>query len=106
MTYAEKYLKDETTIDELCRDLAIYCSPTNFSGLTRERIASFFEQKVKPTLTEDERVILKNIDKQYTHIVRKNDGFLGVTYKEGAITYFWGIAFSDLFQFIKERRKI
>ena len=70
------------------------------------------EPKEKPKLTEDEKVILRNIDKEYKWIARDDDGLLCV-YKEkptkddydgwndSAFSFASLWAFDNLFQFIK-----
>ena len=65
------------------------------------------DEQTKPTLTEDERVILRNI-KDYTHIKRIKDGHIMLTKQtEKHILNFDFIEpLNHLFQFIKERRRI
>ena len=70
------------------------------------------ERKETPKLTEDEKVILRNIDKEYKWIARDDDGLLCV-YKEkptkddydgwndSAFSFASLWAFDNLFQFIK-----
>ena len=69
------------------------------------------EEYVEPiTLTEAERVILENIDKDFRYIARETNGNLCVykdrptrgiyTWTNGIITIYMG-AFNHLFQFIK-----
>ena len=71
-----------------------------------------WERKEEPKLTEDEKVILRNIDKEYKWIARDDDGLLCV-YKEkptkddydgwndSAFSFASLWAFDNLFQFIK-----
>ena len=67
-------------------------------------------KKEKPKLTEDEKVILRNIDKEYKWITRDKDGDLGFhSVKPHKEVYFWSSLeanyvddlFPNLFQFIK-----
>ena len=107
MTNGEKYLKDGETGNFV---QAFSCW---YYGITRElenadkMLVQFLKEQAKPTLTEDERVILRNI-KKFNVIGRDAAGFVYVsiekspTYKSER-TY---LPFADLFQFIKERRRI
>ena len=45
-----------------------------------------WERKEKPHLTDDEKVILRNLDKKYKYISRNSDGYLFVTTTAGIIT--------------------
>lgn len=66
----------------------------------------FMEEQVKPTLTEDERVILKYIDNRYTHI-QKDNGLWIVNYADEYESELLSFEeYDHLFQFIKERRRI
>lgn len=69
-----------------------------------------WERKAKPQLTEDEKVILKNVDKDYKWIARDKDDTLSFHYvKPHKEAYFWSSLeanyvddlFPNLFQFIK-----
>ena len=67
-----------------------------------------WERKEKPILTEDEKIILKNIPKKYKYIARDSSGmvyiFIEKPEKRRAIWYGFGqpmIPFYHLFQFIK-----
>lgn len=58
-----------------------------------------WERKEKPKLSDDEKVILRNIAKEYNWIARDKSGYL-ILYKE----LYYGIGtklFKHLFQFIK-----
>lgn len=70
----------------------------------KEVCSQIVELGKKPHLTEDERVILRNIPKEYTTIEREEE-LKGVRiYTEyGTNTY---LPYFDLFKFIKERRRI
>ena len=60
MTNAEKYLKDNVSVEEFIN--AIINSVTDIGGTYS--LEKWLNNETKPTLTEDERVILRNIDKQ------------------------------------------
>ena len=72
-----------------------------------ECLIEHIDKIAKPTLAEDERVILRNIDKAFYKIGRAktNKGlYLVYTCQD---EHQWFTAFNDnLFQFIKERRRI
>lgn len=113
MTNAEKYLKDKdnVSVEEFSQKLGNYIKSREMNEPTL-LINDFLNMKIKPTLTEDERVILRNI-KPYTHIYR-DGGNLFVLLCDKEIDYSntkidWHIgfkAYNHLFQFIKERRRI
>lgn len=69
-------------------------------------IEEFLNKQVKPTLTEDERVILRNIDKKYRTILRQHKN-IWIAENNDGIRIYHGYCFdyynSNLFQFIKER---
>ena len=103
MTNKEKYLKDNVSVEELAMELAHHIQK-RFCTSVEQDIKSFMKEQTKPTLTEDERVILRNIDtERYPKIARK-DKQLGIinVYTDGL---YW-LPFQNLFQFIKERRRI
>ena len=102
MTNKDKYLKDNVSVEELCFELAKYCTRINFNGFTSRKLKEYFESTTTPTLTEDERVILRNAQKDYAKIIRDETGAIYFRCDETGTR---GI-FSDLFQFIKERRRI
>lgn len=97
MTNAEKYLKDGVDVWKLANEIKKYSE--NTIQLMPFNIEEFFKQQVKPTLTKDERVILRNLHEEYKHIRRNEMGnlYIGVDY--------FGM-YDNLFQFIKERRRI
>lgn len=112
MTNAEKYLKDGETGNFV---QAFSCW---YYGITRElenvdkMLVQFLKAEAKPTLTADEGVILRNIDTDnYKGIGRKNDTLYLVSATpnyfggENDKEVFW-YCFHELFQFIKERRRI
>lgn len=61
----------------------------------------------KPTLTEDERVILRNVSKDYQYIERDDECLWvrGIDKDDFYNTCYFK-CFDHLFQFIKERRRI
>lgn len=66
-------------------------------------------QKIQPTLTEDERVILRNIPKEYIKIRREKytkNIYIEKEKIENEEDWEILLVFNHLFQFIKERRNI
>ena len=101
MTNEEKYLKDEVDVEELANKFVEY-----FLGcgeILEESFISFFKQEAKPTLTEDEKVILRNT-KGYTTIIRNIEGNIQIENEDGSFACL--CTFNHLFQFIQPRRRI
>ena len=109
MTNAEKYLNKGTNIHEMaCKMIKFFENETNALNVYIDDIETFFWRRTKPLLTENERVILRNISKRYNKIGRK---FSGALYLHEAESVMIDSTFEDffedsLFQFIKERRRI
>lgn len=80
--------------DELCEKL--------LTMNLEDEIEKRLNEQIKPTLTEDERVILRNIYKKYKYITRDNSGNL---YIKEQLFFLLALPFSiynHLFQFIKD----
>lgn len=110
MTNAEKYLKDGVDVEELSNGIVMFEVKEigwQIAENEKDRIKRFFEQSLKPTLTEDEKVILRNI-KPYTHIRRTDNGELRIYYytTETLTSGHSMSEYNHLFQFIKPRRRI
>ena len=107
MTNAEKYLKDGVDINEIATGIdTIFMNEVDVANVeiaTKE----FFSRETKPTLTDDERVILRNIKDAELIGRTPNLGQLYVMTTKGE-TYevYFNKMFGHLFQFIKERRRI
>lgn len=98
MTNAEKYLKDGVVAKELWKTFqAYYYKNKSKESDVAKAFRNFFEEETKPTLTADERVILRNINKEAS--IWREKGKLWI-YCEGNLFN------EDIFQFIKERRRI
>lgn len=98
MTNTEKYLKDNVSVEEFLQAVIEHCSKG-----TKYSIETFLNEEAKPTLTEDERVILRNIDKHfYTKIFRNECLFLRGKHTSDLVF----TQYDHLFQFIKERGRI
>lgn len=112
MTNAERFIGDEDEIDTFIEEVAdFFVKEEGFYNkeYIKNVLIDFFKQSVIPALTEDERVILRNMEfKDYNIIGRKESGDLYVNYKEN--DSFNGVLLimfkKHLFQFIKERRRI
>ena len=97
MTNAKKYLKDGVEAKEIWHNYQEFLMNNDKTENTCTFV-EFMEEKVKLQLTEDERVMLRNLDKRYKSIYRTNQGNLCIN--QGCV----GIAFDQynhLFQFIK-----
>lgn len=122
MTNAEKYLKDGVSAEEFVKAVWGSCynipeaeGDKNYKncmmyGATIER---WLKKQVTPTLTEDERVILRNIKDKPRYIAREKHyrlmAYDKVEKDDTSRSYDNGkemSSFSHLFQFIKERRRI
>ena len=107
MTNAEAYIGDEDLIDQFIDEFNKFACKKDcdleYHGL-KERLVEFFKQERTPTLTDDERVILRNI-KNNKAIGRDKDNCLYFGSK-GDGRFFIDSTFGHLFQFIKERRRI
>lgn len=96
MTNADKYLKDgvkDEFIKEVNSEMDLYGGQFN--------VEQFLSLEVKPTLTEDEKVILRNALESGADAILRNDGGIYFHTKPGTK----GI-FGNIFQFTKQRRRI
>lgn len=110
MTNAEKYRLTGIEAYNLSQELGEYLTiEKKAEGVFVSDINSYFVRATKPTLTADERVILRNIDKKYKYIGRssKEDKliYLYVNIEDGWKPHVLE-EYDHLFQFIKERRRI
>ena len=104
MTNKDKFLRDGVSVEEFIQKLTNHINKTQKS--TYEKIKEFLEQPAQ-ILTEDERVILRNIDKKYYKICRDEDNNVTLIQKLGEYDgTMYADEFNHLFQFIKERRRI
>ena len=107
MTNAEKFIGDEDLIDQFIDEFNgfVIKNSKNVTPL-RELIEQFFKQERKPILKEDERVILRNLDKKYKYISRNCDAELYLKNEADDNCRYVFRGFNHLFKFIKERRRI
>ena len=116
MTNKDYFLKDNVSVEEFCmairkNDIVKFePPPSNVAYVDLLCLRGWLEDTTTPTLTEDERVILRNINNmcktiyrgKYTGHIRTTlycpqpDGLCGEELR----------CFDNLFQFIKERRRI
>ena len=99
MTNIKKYLKEDVDVEELKKDFFDYLVSDGVYGCNSKNIVQkwedFLNMPATPKLTEDERVILRNMEKGST-IGRRNNKL-----------YVYSLElFPNLFQFIQERRRI
>ena len=118
MTNAEKYLKDNVSVEELADKLTKKIQSTEkygfYDNFVNDILIKFFKAKDIPTLTEDERVILKNLRYEkgayeYTKIGRTDldsEGNCDLILIDSDDESVWWGEYGHLFQFIKERRRI
>lgn len=108
MTNAQKFLKDGVDIENFTNSLCRFVENWEL----RNGIKNFLKKEVKPTLTADERVILRNIPTKYWQkICRDNYGVLEIRGESEEIDFHTDNIsdfdeYNHLFQFIKERRRI
>lgn len=111
MTNAEKYFKNDVNKEEISKGFLDYlvsdgvyrCNATNIVKLLED----FLNKETKLTLTDDERVILRNIDKTYTHISRTYGNiWVGIGEETADSECKKVCVFNHLFQFIEERRRV
>ena len=113
MTNKDKYLKDNVSVEEfieaLTYELSGWDNKTYSYGM-EDTIRNALNKPIKPTLTEDERVILRNMpQKEWNYIFRDNMGNIQFEHlKANGAPNSIGRAdwYNHLFQFIKERRRI
>lgn len=119
MTNAELYIGDEDLIDQFIDEFNKFACKQDWDlehHYLKERLAEFFKQDRTPTLTEDERVILRNIrNDEFCKCIGRGDSLRENTptnynlYLRGndeSKAYAIGTIYNHLFQFIKERRRI
>ena len=97
MTNADKYLKDGVDVEELAteiNELMLFCQ--NYAQPFRACLVEFFNKPLKPTLTEDEKVILRNALESGADAILRNDKGIYFHTKPGIK----GI-FGNRFQFIQ-----
>ena len=112
MTNKDKFLREGVSVEEF---IEAFCMSgrSAVNGIQAYLLKDFFKEQVKPikpTLSEDEKAILRNIKGHPKYISRqkghgliaydsaKREGKTGWSYDNGRAMY----SFSHLFQFIKE----
>lgn len=112
MTNKDKFLRDGVDIEKLVNDIVMFEIKEigwAVADKEKERIKRFFNAPFKHTLTESEKVILRNIPTNFKYIHRDKVNRLIVTEDRQASDEPYGceiLIFSHLFLFIKERRRI
>lgn len=105
MIKAEKYLKDNVSVEEMKKDFFDYLISDGVYGCNSKNIVQkwedFLNMKIKPTLTEDERVILRNMTKPNIKAIGRSDSALYLQDNTGEKNFLMNYMYRDLFQFIK-----
>lgn len=104
MTNQEKYGLTNEQVKRLSCEIDDFVME-QCAGSLSHLIEMFFREQVKPTLTEDEKVILRNVDEMYITIGRYEDGILEFNRSDGHYSNSC-YPLNHLFQFIKPRRRI
>ena len=105
-TISDKYLKENVSIDEFTFKFDEWHIKNSDIKGYGEALFRFLQESAKPTLTEDERVILRNLKKDYITLKRGKWGnlFIAKEPDENGVRETNYLEFKDnLFQFIKER---
>ena len=72
MTNKDYFLKDNVSVEEIGKEFFEYLKSEGIYGCNSINISNYLEKflnsEAKPTLTEDERVILRNLKKKYKYI--------------------------------------
>lgn len=108
MTNADKYLKEGISARKLFIEFKRY-GIRHKCYLETDEFEEFMQEEVKPTLTEDERVILRNIANGFVRVGKdewSKNFYAKRKIVENAADYEFLTCFNHLFQFIKERRRI
>ena len=107
MTNAEKYCPNSniSELENLFRHYNNYVLAREWEHNPRT-FREFLKKEAKLTLTENERVILRNINEKYIDTIRRN-GFGELILHYAGTDNEASLHFYDhLFKFIKERRRI
>ena len=105
MNNKDKFLKEGVSVEEICKAYKKWLNG-KYGGISASLyFEEFIREEAKPTLTEDERVILKHISIDFKYICR-NGGFLYFNCVKGQKCYLGSPFGYNTFQFIKERRRI
>lgn len=106
MTNSEKYLKDGVDEKDFLCDYIDFKNDSKL-GFDIDSLGLFLQAQATPTLTEDERVILRNLNEQiWEKIGRDKYGTLSLKTRTEDDENFFNGCYGHLFQFIKERRRI
>lgn len=114
MTNGEKYLKDGVSeydfLNFVFNEGNIgWNGEEDYCYIKKLDLLHLLQQPLKPTITEDEKVILRKILKELKYIGRRGDekhSFLYVCEKPRQPQDYYALMFEDVFDFIKPRRRI
>lgn len=109
MTNSEKYLKDGVSTDEFLNNIIRFTTDNigkckGKSGI--EVTKMFLETYVKPVLTDDEKVILKRINKDFEAIRRGVNSKVLQLWSDDTGYIGMDIFDEELFSWIQPRRRI
>lgn len=102
MTNKDKFLRDGVSVEEFAEFLKSK-QPNNKYDMTFHDIAWWLNAKATPTLTEDEKVILRNIVANHKTIFRDRGGDLWTRDTDDEDWTFY--QFNHLFQFIQNEEE-
>ena len=100
MTNAEKYLKNENYKKTLWYDFKNWYNSIKCTCAYGVAFEMFMNEQIKITLTEDEKIILKNVNGKMKTISRDKDGYL-MLHTELHVSDYDFFGYNHLFQFIK-----
>lgn len=105
MTNKDKFLQKGVSVEEFAKEFEEFCvmmKEENIVMTYKQEMEEFLNCKIQPTLTEDERVILKNIDTDYYPTIKKINKTLYIVDKEDMYKEIEYMFKDHIFQFIKE----
>jgi len=112
MTKAEKFLKDGVSVEDFINamprgEITAWISDQG-TCISMEGLKEWLNTPTKPTLSEDEKVILKSIKDDNWAIIGKTDfnELYLANYCKNCDVFVKEIFKKDLFQFIQPRRRI
>ena len=109
MTNKDKFLRDGVSVEEFARDIFKNANISQLEYIPvidENSLKRYLRKQNTPTLTEDERVILRNIDKEYDKIGRQDGEIMLRDNGDYLSAWLHFRGYNHLFQFIQERRRI
>jgi len=113
MTNKDKYLKDGVSEYDFVNFVFNqgnigWNTEEDYCYIKKIDLLHLLQQPIKPSLTEDEKVILNRIDTKFIKIGKTNDGdiYFVFLWNKKPQQYYSDVYKKDLFQFIQPRRRI